>query len=120
MTQLQIKSKRASQDADPQPRLFIIEQTIECPLVTASDTRLTLEALTREALLALVSATVMFPLFGKADDATAVLARLTELGYQGRCIVVSPKLPRKDLVLKELKTYGPGLEIDLLEAEPKA
>lgn len=120
MTQLHLETKKISQDADPQPRLFIIEHTMQCPLITAHDTRLTFEALTREMLSEMAPATVMFPLFGNSDDATAVLARLTELGYQGRCIVVSPKLPRKDLVLKELKTYGPGLEIDLLEAGPKA
>lgn len=56
---------------------------------------------------------VVCSLFGQDDDATSIVARLGQIGFQGCCIVLTPPLPRPDLIRAELKSISPALNLEL-------
>lgn len=57
---------------------------------------------------------VMLPLLTPGHDATAVVARLQELGFAGRIVVVAVRLPNARMVEAELRSLGPGKRLSLL------
>ena len=73
--------------------------------------------LTAESLRSLGATTVVCHLFGTRLDAMTVLRQLATIGYTGRCLVLSPKLPRRDLVLKELQAEVSGIQVELIEVD---
>jgi hypothetical protein len=73
--------------------------------------------LTSQALLRLGATAVVCQLFGGHLDAMMVLRRLAAIGYTGSCLVLSPKLPRRELVLKELQAEAAGVLIELIEVD---
>jgi hypothetical protein len=67
-------------------------------------------------LLRVAPHTIAFPLMAKDCDAAQVLAQLHALGFTGRALIFAPRLPNRDMVLRELKPLAPGLaRITLLE-----
>ena len=60
---------------------------------------------------------VVFPLFSATLDAIVVLARLNELGYHGRCLVLTPRLPKPHLIEAELRSYQGAMQIQLLTSD---
>ncbi len=57
---------------------------------------------------------VLAPLIGPTWDGLDVAIALARAGYAGRLGIVSPCLPRQDLVLHEMQTLCPSLDICLL------
>ena len=60
---------------------------------------------------------VVFPLFNATLDAIVVLTRLNELGYNGRCLVLTPRLPKPHLIDAELRSYKGAMEVQLLTSD---
>ncbi len=59
---------------------------------------------------------VAFPLMGPDGDAAQVLAQLDRLGFRGEAIILSPRLPDREMVLRELRPLAPRLaRISLLD-----
>lgn len=60
---------------------------------------------------------VVFPLFSASLDATVILTRLNELGYRGRCLILTPRLPKPHLIEAELRGYSGAMQIALLTSD---
>ncbi len=60
---------------------------------------------------------VVFPLFSATLDAIVVLTRLNELGYSGRCLVLTPRLPKPHLIEAELRDYKGAMQVELLTSD---
>lgn len=60
---------------------------------------------------------VVAPLFCKAFDALEIIERLGEKGYRKTLRVVAPKLPNRQVVLRELRSHASrqGITIELAE-----
>lgn len=58
---------------------------------------------------------VAAPLFRVDGDVLETLRVLSLLGYPGPVRVVAPKLPRPDIVCRELRADCPGLDIEIVE-----
>lgn len=77
-------------------------------------------ALTAEVLRLYRPDLVVCPLFHPGHDAVAVIERLQDLAYPGAILVLSPALPRPDLVEQELRALGPLRRLRLVCAAPAA
>lgn len=60
---------------------------------------------------------VVFPLFSASLDAIVVLTRLNELGYNGHCLVLTPRLPKPHLIEAELRGYMGAMQVQLLTSD---
>ena len=60
---------------------------------------------------------VVFPLFSTTLDAIVVLTRLNELGYRGRCLVLTPRLPKPHLIEAELRDHCGAMQVELLTSD---
>lgn len=60
---------------------------------------------------------VVFPLFSATLDAVVVLTRLKELDYRGRCLVLTPRLPKPHLIEAELRSHSGAMQIQLLTSD---
>jgi len=60
---------------------------------------------------------VVFPLFSATLDAVMILARLSELGYRGRCLILTPRLPKPHLIEAELRSHQGEMQIELLTSD---
>lgn len=60
---------------------------------------------------------VVFPLFSATLDAIVILTRLNELEYRGRCLVLTPRLPKPHLIEAELRGYKGAMEVQLLTSD---
>jgi hypothetical protein len=60
---------------------------------------------------------VVFPLFNASLDAIVVLTRLNALGYCGRCLVLTPRLPKPQLIEAELRGYQGAMQVELLTSD---
>lgn len=60
---------------------------------------------------------VVFPLFSASLDAIVILTRLHDLGYCGRCIVLTPRLPKPHLIAAELRGYSGAMQVELLASD---
>lgn len=60
---------------------------------------------------------VVSPLFCKSFDALEIIERLGEAGYRKVLRVVAPKLPNRQIVLRELRSHASrqGITIELVE-----
>jgi hypothetical protein len=60
---------------------------------------------------------VVAPLFCESFDALEIIETLGANGYRGTLRVVAPKLPSRQIVLRELRTHAArqGLSIELTE-----
>lgn len=75
---------------------------------------LSLAELSNEIVTGFNPDAVVFSLFGLNDDATLVVARLGEIGFRGKCIVLAPPLPRLELIKAELTSISPALTLELI------
>jgi hypothetical protein len=97
--------------------VFITEAANGGPPAAGCELTLRYDDLSAESLRRLGATTVVCHLFGTRLDAMTVLRQLATIGYTGRCLVLSPKLPRRDLVLKELQAEVSGIQIELIEVD---
>lgn len=72
------------------------------------------DELTVATLMASRPAIVISPLVGDGFDAIDVAQRLAAIGFSGGYRAVAEPLPRKDVVLAEVRLAAPGLDVDLL------
>lgn len=86
------------------------------PDALQNDKQLTLpfEAVTAAALADFAPDLVVFPLFSGATDATDILTGLKNLGYKGRCLVLTQTLPRPKLIEAELRSYAGEIIVELV------
>jgi hypothetical protein len=65
---------------------------------------------------------VVAPLFCESFDALEIIERLGALGYRRTLRVVAPKLPNRQIVLRELRTHAArqGVSVELLEESQDA
>ncbi|MDB5661375.1 MAG: hypothetical protein JWS10_3990 [Cypionkella sp.] len=73
--------------------------------------------LSAEELARVSPDTVVFPLFTANLDATVILTELKALGYRGRCLVLTPRLPKPHLIEAELRGCGGAMQIELLTTD---
>ncbi|MFT7059598.1 MAG: hypothetical protein ACJASV_002107 [Pseudorhodobacter sp.] len=59
---------------------------------------------------------IVVQLFAPKFDVLDVLERLNGWNYRGRVIMLAPPLPKRDIVLHELRAHGAPLRIQLLVA----
>jgi hypothetical protein len=64
---------------------------------------------------------VVAPLFCASFDALEIMDTLHKQGFRGRLQIVAPKLPNRQIVLRELRSHAArhGLMLELVE-EPEA
>jgi len=74
--------------------------------------------LTSAALVPVTPDIVVAPLISSDFDALDLLDRLSALNYRGRLRLVSPKLPNRQIVLRELRSvaFRAGIAIELTDA----
>ncbi len=114
---------------NPYPRLVDLPQAaeerflaLECALLLAPGGPIDLPGvvharfatLTAALLLEVAPSTVVLPLFASEHDALSMVERLEELGFAGRILVIAPRLPRPQLVERELRAAGPGQRLLLV------
>ena len=58
---------------------------------------------------------VLSPLFWRGGDATETAGFLRSLGYDGAYRIVSPRLPRPEIVVGELRVICPETDIQIVE-----
>ncbi|MGV8954757.1 MAG: hypothetical protein ACOH2M_26910 [Cypionkella sp.] len=95
--------------------VIVSEAAADLPSGHGSDAAMAYADLSLEALTQLGATAVVCHLFAGRIDAMMVLNRLAHIGYQGRCIVLCPSLPRRDLVQSELQAEAAGILIELIE-----
>jgi hypothetical protein len=57
---------------------------------------------------------IVLPLFAGPGDVMVVIEQLEALGYAGQIVIIAPKLPRPELVERELRALGPGGRLALI------
>ncbi|MGQ0567611.1 MAG: hypothetical protein ACT4OK_21460 [Gemmobacter sp.] len=57
---------------------------------------------------------VVFALFARQPDAWQVCGHLRRMGYAGRVIALSPPLPNRRMVERELRADYPGLRLRVM------
>lgn len=112
----------ASQDTDLTPRRMLYITAVAPPLVQGRDEVKVIRfaGLTAACLAGFRPEVVLFPLFSIAEDATGILTRLHELGYQGECLVLCPNLPKPRLIEAELRALAPGIRVQVLASDAAA
>lgn len=60
---------------------------------------------------------VAFALFASGFDAPQLIARLSELGFTGWVCVITPPLPDRRMVERELRVFGGKLDLRFVETE---
>ena len=68
---------------------------------------------TPELLSMLAPSVVLAPVLARGFDCVDLGARLFDCGFVGRYIIMAPSLPDPNLVLRELRSLFPGLDIDI-------
>lgn len=68
---------------------------------------------TPQLLTSLSPALVLAPLLSRSFDCVDLAARLYDAHYQGRYRIMAPQLPKPDLVLAEIRSLFPGLDVDV-------
>ncbi len=102
--------------------LLITSQDLPCGIDTArllpAESKLSVLSqpadLSPEHIRDLAPDLVLAPLIGPTWDGLDVAIALARAGYRGRLGIVSPRLPRQDLVLREMQALCPALDICLL------
>ena len=57
---------------------------------------------------------VACPLLAADFDAAMLAQRLAECGFAGRLVVLTPALPDRRMVAREIASAAPGIRVDLL------
>lgn len=62
---------------------------------------------------------VVIPLFCREFDALEIIETLGAAGYRGQLRVVAPKLPNRQIVLRELRSHAvrQGMTLDLVQQD---
>ena len=68
---------------------------------------------TPELLSTVAPSVVLAPLLARGFDCVDLGGRLFDCGFIGRYIIMAPSLPDPNLVLRELRSLFPGLDIDI-------
>ena len=79
-----------------------------------------IDAVNTNLLEQLKPAMVLSPLLGDQFDAIDVAKSLVSIGYTGRYCAVTEQLPDSRLVLQEIRSAAPGLDVVLFILPPKA
>lgn len=89
-----------------------------CNLDMAQACALAFCDLTGVAFAPITPDVVVAPLIGTDFDALDLLDRLTTLKYHGRLRLIAPRLPNRQLVLRELRSAAlmAGISIELMDA----
>jgi hypothetical protein len=82
-----------------------------------SNYTLSYDDLTAVAITRFGPVTVVCHLISGSLDASMVLRRLVEIGYRGQCIVLAPRLPRREIVQRELQADATGISVELIEID---
>jgi hypothetical protein len=58
---------------------------------------------------------VAFSLIEPEADAMQVIERLGQLGFQGEAIIFAPRLPNRQMILRELRGLAKGMVVTVVE-----
>ncbi|MBI1171453.1 hypothetical protein GC209_08640 [bacterium] len=72
--------------------------------------------MTPELLAEIGPTAVLMPLISAEQDALIMIEALALLGFSGTILVLAPPLPNPELVERELRAVGPGLQLMLVSA----
>ena len=76
------------------------------------------EAMDAVLLATLGADRVFCPLVSAEFDVLAVAARLAQIGYGGRLVVLCPTLPNPRMVEREIRHNGGGIKVELRQSQP--
>ena len=74
-------------------------------------------ALDQKLVSSIAPTKVVMPLMARGFDAAEVIEQLAVCGYQGAVWVLSPKLPNRRMVERELKSMVKGIHVEVIELE---
>ncbi len=74
-------------------------------------------ALEQKLVSSIAPSKVVMPLMARGFDATEVIERLEACGYQGAVWVLSPKLPNRRMVERELRSMVRGIQVEVIELD---
>lgn len=74
-------------------------------------------ALEQKLVSSVAPTKVVVPLMARGFDAADVVEQLAVCGYQGSVWVLSPKLPNRRMVERELKSLASGIQIEVIELD---
>ena len=63
---------------------------------------------------------VVMPLMARGFDAADVVEQLSNCGFQGSVWVLSPKLPNRRMVERELRSMATGIQVEIIELDEVA
>ena len=107
-----------SEDGTSRRRILYLAGTEDAPI--SQDARiftLQFDKLSKAKLDRIAPDLVVFPLFTASLDATMILTELNALGYRGRCLVLTPRLPNPRLIEAELRSCSGAMQIELLASD---
>jgi hypothetical protein len=58
---------------------------------------------------------IAFSLIDPEADAIQVIERLVQLGFRGEAIIFAPRLPDRQMILRELRGLAKGMTVTLVE-----
>ncbi len=70
--------------------------------------------LTYELLESVQPQVILSPLLSRDFDAVEIARRLNDVGYLGRYRVVTDAVPDPDIIIKDIRSVAPNLDISLL------
>ena len=74
-------------------------------------------ALERKLVSSVAPSKVVMPLMARGFDAAEAIEQLEICGYQGMVWVLSPKLPNRRMVERELRSMVPGIQVEVIELD---
>jgi hypothetical protein len=77
--------------------------------------QVTFETLSRAMMDTIAPKTVIAPLITDAFDILDLAELLTDFGFRGELVAVTRPLPRKELILREVRAINPSLTISIRE-----
>jgi hypothetical protein len=74
-------------------------------------------ALEQKLVSSVAPSKVVMPLMTRSFDASEVIEQLAVCGYKGAVWVLSPKLPNRRMVERELRSMVQGIQVEIIELE---
>ena len=74
-------------------------------------------ALEQKLVSSVAPTKVVMPLMTRSFDAAEVIEQLAICGYQGAVWVLSPKLPNRRMVERELRSMVQGIQVEIIELD---
>ena len=99
------------------PKAIGLEQALPMNVTTVP---ISFSALEQKLVASISPSKVVMPLMTRGFDAAEGIEQLGLCGYQGPVWVLSPKLPNRRMVERELKSMVAGIHVEVIELDDVA